>query len=139
MASRASASRLDVKELLEVLLAVRAGDFAVRLRGDLTGVPGKAADVLNQVIAMNAALAGELKRLAHAVGKQGRTRERAVLANASGAWADSVTVTSAWSPGSGVTNWVSRSSEAPTATVRPFVSPYNDVSRLSIDRCPCHV
>ena len=38
MASKAGASRLDVKELLDVLLAVRGGDFSPRLRGDLTGI-----------------------------------------------------------------------------------------------------
>src|SRR5687767_6943200 len=90
MASRASASRLDVKELLDVLLAVRAGDFTPRLRGDLTGLGGKAADVLNDVIGMNEALAAELKRLSVAVGEQGRTNERAVLAQASGCWGDCI-------------------------------------------------
>ena len=90
MASRASANRLDVKELLDVLLAVRAGDFTPRLRGDLTGLGGKAADVLNDVIGMNEALATELKRLSVAVGEQGRTSERAVMAGASGGWGECI-------------------------------------------------
>ena len=53
-------------------------------------------------------------------------------------WSDSVTVTSS-PPARGVTNWVSRSSVAATATVRPSSSPKSDVSRLSIERCPCQV
>ena len=90
MASRVSASRLDVNELLTVLLAVRNGDFTARLRADLVGRAGKAADALNDVIGLNQALAEELKRLAETVGKQGRTNERAVMAGAAGSWTECV-------------------------------------------------
>src|SRR5215207_7256753 len=90
MASRVSANRLDINELLNVLLAVRRGDFTARLRDDLVGLPGKAADALNDVIGLNQAMAEELKRLAEAVGQQGRTSERAVLAGAAGAWAECI-------------------------------------------------
>ena len=93
MASRTSASRLDVNELLNVLLAVREGDFTARLRADLVGRAGKAADALNDVIGLNQAMAEELKRMAEAVGKQGRTSERAILAGASGAWSECIDAT----------------------------------------------
>src|SRR4051794_4939340 len=75
MASRVSASRLDVNELLTVLLAVRGGDFTARLRADMAGNAGRAADALNDVIGLNQALSDELKRLSETVGKQGRTSE----------------------------------------------------------------
>ena len=35
------------RQLLNTLLAFRRGDWSARLPSDLTGVPGKIADVLN--------------------------------------------------------------------------------------------
>ena len=93
MASRGSASRLNVNDLLNVLLAVRAGDFTARLRADLSGRAGRAADAFNDVIALNQALAEELRRISEAVGKQGRTSERAVLPGAAGAWGQCIDAT----------------------------------------------
>ena len=55
MASRrsVSADRLDVKELLDVLLAVRGGDFTARMPADCVGLAGKTADALNDIIDLN--------------------------------------------------------------------------------------
>ena len=85
-----SADRLDAKELLDVLLAVKKGDFTARLPADRLGLAGKVADVLNDVIALNQTTAEELQRLATAVGKEGRTTERAAVIGASGAWAETI-------------------------------------------------
>src|SRR2546423_5765959 len=92
MASRrsASADRLDVKELLDVLLAVRSGDFTARMPADRVGLAGKAADALNDIITLNQSTAEEFKRLATAVGKEGRTAERATVSGASGAWGQTI-------------------------------------------------
>src|SRR3989442_14299261 len=81
------ADRLDVKVLLDVLLSVKKGDFTARLPADHLGLAGKAADVLNDIISLNQTTAEELKRLASAVGKEGRTTEHAAVVGSSGAGA----------------------------------------------------
>ena len=43
-------SKLDQRQLLEVLQAFERGDFSVRMRKDLTGLSGKVADTLNAII-----------------------------------------------------------------------------------------
>jgi hypothetical protein len=40
-------------ELLDVLLAVRRGDFSIRMPYDQTGIEGKICDTLNEIIEMN--------------------------------------------------------------------------------------
>ena len=44
---------LDPKELLRTLVAVKKGDFTVRMPSDQTGIAGKIADTLNDMIEMN--------------------------------------------------------------------------------------
>src|SRR5947209_7141593 len=78
---------LDPAELLRVLLAVKGGDFGVRMPPDLTGLAGKVTDTLNEVIELNESLARELARIGTVVGKEGRTSQRAALGGARGAWA----------------------------------------------------
>jgi hypothetical protein len=43
---------LDLKVLLTTLIAFRRGDFAGRMPNDWTGVHGKIADTLNDIIDM---------------------------------------------------------------------------------------
>lgn len=76
---------LDPKQLLNVLLAVRKGDFSARLPDDYTGVAGKIADALNETIETNARLMTELARTATEVGREGRTSRRAQLSGGRGA------------------------------------------------------
>src|SRR5689334_11990080 len=47
---------LDARELISVLLAVRQGDFSVRMPVDKDGLNGKICDILNEIISMNEAL-----------------------------------------------------------------------------------
>ncbi len=47
-------------ELLNALLALRDGDFSVRLPRDWTGLDGKIADTFNEIAAANAKMADEL-------------------------------------------------------------------------------
>jgi signal transduction histidine kinase/HAMP domain-containing protein len=74
---------IDVKILLSVLAQVKGGDFTARMPLEWTGVAGKAADGLNEVIIANQALAAELARVSRVVGKQGELSQRVVP----GAWA----------------------------------------------------
>jgi HAMP domain-containing protein/CheY-like chemotaxis protein len=74
--------------LLRALQAARDGDFSVRLPGDWTGLDGKIADTFNEIVASNARMAGELERVEHVVGRQGKTRQRVEFARASGAWGE---------------------------------------------------
>src|SRR5437660_404768 len=92
MATRAAAAaaELDTDALLSALAAFRAGDFSVRLPEHWTGVSGKIADSLNDVIARNQRLSHELARLRQVVGKEGRINQRISTGGADGGWAESV-------------------------------------------------
>ena len=71
-----TADRLDEAVLLSVLSDVKSGDFSVRMPLEWTGVAGKIADRLNDVIAANQTLEAELARVSRVVGKEGRLSQR---------------------------------------------------------------
>ena len=50
-------SAADLRDLLQALRAVRAGDFSVRLATDRVGFMGKIADTLNEIVAANQSMA----------------------------------------------------------------------------------
>ncbi len=81
-------SSAELSELLHVLRAVRDGDFSVRLPGDWTGLEGKIADTVNEIVASNAKMARELERVGTVVGKQGKTRQRVKFGREHGAWGE---------------------------------------------------
>ncbi len=81
---------LDAKQLLRTLTAVKKGDFSVRMPIDETGIAGKIADTLNDIIERNERMAAELERISNVVGKEGKISQRASIGNVSGAWAASV-------------------------------------------------
>src|SRR5437868_13839811 len=62
--------------LLAALLALREGDFSVRLPTDWVGLDGKIADTFNDIAASSSKIASELARVGTVVGKQGKTRQR---------------------------------------------------------------
>jgi hypothetical protein len=62
-----AADVLDPRTLLRVLTALKKGDFTVRMPEDHTGLAGKIADCLNDVIDLNERLAKELARVSIAV------------------------------------------------------------------------
>jgi HAMP domain-containing protein/signal transduction histidine kinase/DNA-binding response OmpR family regulator len=84
------ADTLDLDELLTVLTAVRRGDFSVRMRPTRTGVAGKVADTLNEIVELNQEMAREFERVGLAVGKEGRITQRAHLGGAGGSWTASI-------------------------------------------------
>src|SRR5262245_13388105 len=77
---------LDTRMLLKTLQALKKGNFSVRLPNDWTGVAGKIADTLNEVIEMNDRLATELERVSRVVGREGKIMQRAALPVADGSW-----------------------------------------------------
>jgi signal transduction histidine kinase/DNA-binding response OmpR family regulator/HAMP domain-containing protein len=89
-AEPALADVLEPEALLEVLRAVKEGNFAARLPAGWTGKAGKVADTLNEVVAMNQRLTQELARLRQVVGKEGRSTQRMSVAAVGGGWAAAV-------------------------------------------------
>src|SRR5580765_279076 len=79
---------LDKRQLLRALQHVRGGDFTVQLPGDWTGIDGEIAETFNEIIAANRKIAVELQRIGQAVGREGRTRERAKFDLPRGAWGE---------------------------------------------------
>ncbi|MDX2243695.1 MAG: HAMP domain-containing protein [Leptolyngbyaceae cyanobacterium bins.302] len=81
---------LDLQQLLRTLAEVKKGNFSVRMPNDRTGLAGKIADTLNDIIDMNEQMATELERISTVVGKEGKISERASIDNAKGAWKASI-------------------------------------------------
>jgi HAMP domain-containing protein/CheY-like chemotaxis protein/signal transduction histidine kinase len=81
-------SDLDLKQLLDVLRAMQAGDFSVRLPGSEVGVAGKICDAFNVIVAANQRIAQQLEHVGEVVGRQGKTRTRVRFGLSQGAWAD---------------------------------------------------
>jgi HAMP domain-containing protein/CheY-like chemotaxis protein/signal transduction histidine kinase len=75
-----------LRQILRCLTAVQKGNFSVRLPTDWTGLEGKVADSLNEIITANERMAKELKRVSRMVGKQGKISQRVVFSEAGGAW-----------------------------------------------------
>ncbi|HTA88330.1 MAG TPA: HAMP domain-containing protein [Polyangiaceae bacterium] len=81
-------SQDELRELLSVFQAVREGDFSVRLPGHWTGLVGKIADAVNDVVAANEKMAEQLERVGQVVGKEGKTRQRVRFPRQMGAWVE---------------------------------------------------
>ena len=88
--SRKSGDTIDAKVLLQVLAQVNAGDFSARMPLDWTGVPGKVADGLNDLIVGNQAFAAELARVSRLVGKEGELSQRVASGGSTRSWRGSV-------------------------------------------------
>ena len=70
---------VDAKQILSVLLALKKGNFTARMPIDQTGMAGKIADALNDVIDINEKLCAELAHISRVVGKEGKTTQRATI------------------------------------------------------------
>ncbi|NJO41183.1 MAG: HAMP domain-containing protein [Cyanobacteria bacterium RU_5_0] len=82
----ADTDNLDLRQLLRTLSEVKKGDFSARMPTDQTGMAGKIADTLNDIIERNEQMAAELERISTVVGKEGKINERASLGNVRGSW-----------------------------------------------------
>jgi signal transduction histidine kinase/HAMP domain-containing protein len=80
-------SRRELAQLVEVLEAVKRGDFTVRVACRKDGVLGAAGELMNDIIGQNERLSSELLRVGKKVGQEGRMTERASVGSATGAWA----------------------------------------------------
>ena len=78
---------VKAEALLSVLAQARAGDFSARMPLHWTGVAGKVADSLNEVLASNQALGAELERVSRVVGKEGRLSQRVSFHGTDQVWA----------------------------------------------------
>ncbi len=76
----------DLSVILGALQTMREGDFSVRLPGYWTGLHGKIADTFNEIVAANQQISRELTRVGQAIGKEGRTSERARFHQSRGSW-----------------------------------------------------
>lgn len=85
-ATKDNTDNLDSKQLLKTLAAVKKGNFSVRMPTDQTGIAGKIADTLNDIIELNERMAAELDRIGTVVGKEGKITQRAEFGTAGGSW-----------------------------------------------------
>src|SRR5688500_17383512 len=79
---------VELRELLQVLVAVRNGDFSVRLPAHWTCLVGKIADAVNDVASANQNMAEQLERVGQVVGNEGKTRQRLRFPVQFGAWSE---------------------------------------------------
>jgi len=80
---------IDPRVTLNVLTAVKRGDFSARMPANWTGPAARVAAALNEIIESNQRLERELHRLSKRVGKEGQMK-RAPLGDAGGAWASTL-------------------------------------------------
>src|SRR3977135_2010636 len=90
MATKVAATdSVDSRVALNVLTAVKRGDFSARMPATWTGSAGRVASALNDVIESNQRLEREIRRLSKRVGKEGQVK-RAGLGDAGGVWASTL-------------------------------------------------
>ena len=89
MATKVTSSDIDARVALNVLTAVKRGDFSARMPSNWTGNAGKVASSLNDIIESNQRLEREIRRLSKRVGKEGRVK-RTGLGDEGGVWASTL-------------------------------------------------
>jgi hypothetical protein len=82
------APALDLQHLLDVMQAVRAGDFSARLPSRDSGVGGRVAQAFNDIVAANQRMAQQLAQVGNVVGREGKTKSRVRFGLAEGSWGD---------------------------------------------------
>ena len=73
-----------LREVLEALEGLAAGDFSTQLSARRSGLAGQVARAFNTVAERNARLSKELVRVGRVVGREGRMTERVTLDGAGG-------------------------------------------------------
>src|SRR5579862_9597382 len=84
------APRTQANVLLKTLIAFKKGNFSVRMPADLTGIDGKIADTLNDILDLNERMVNEFDRISKTVGKEGKIAQRASIGSETGAWVECV-------------------------------------------------
>ncbi|WLI91786.1 response regulator [Massilia sp. R2A-15] len=77
---------LDAKLLLSTLMALKKGDFTARMPSDWTGVAGKIADTMNDIIETKEKMVKAVTEVSRVVGREGRLTQRAAVPNVAGGW-----------------------------------------------------
>ncbi|MCK9424525.1 MAG: HAMP domain-containing protein [Ignavibacteriaceae bacterium] len=90
MAKIETGAELDQKQLLEVLVAFKKGDFSARMPKNLTGIEGKIADALNDAIENNQKMAKAIEKVSKNVGRDGKISQRFGTDGWSGSWGDNI-------------------------------------------------
>jgi methyl-accepting chemotaxis protein len=80
------ADELDVKLLLATLMALKKGDFTARMPSDWTGISGKIADTLNDIIETKEKMVNAITDVSRVVGREGRLTQRASVPGVQGGW-----------------------------------------------------
>jgi HAMP domain-containing protein/signal transduction histidine kinase/CheY-like chemotaxis protein len=80
----------EMTQIYGALVALRKGDPTAKLPLQGTAGFGKVAEVFNDLVEQNVAMAEELQRLAQMVGKEGKLKRRASVQGARGFWAQKV-------------------------------------------------
>ncbi len=87
--------QLDVKILLATLMALKKGDFSARMPSDWTGMSGKIADTLNEIIETKEKMVHAVTDVSRVVGREGRLTQRAQVPNMAGGWATIISAVNA--------------------------------------------
>ena len=103
-------SGLDAGLLLTTLIAFRRGDFSTRMPYDWTGVHGKIADTLNEIIALAERTTDDYARVSQEVGKAGKVDARLLVTDLHGSWAQLV--------------------NSSNSLIENLVKPFNQVARV---------
>jgi hypothetical protein len=77
-------------QMLSVLMDYKNGRFDQRLPTTWTGVMGKMADSMNDVLALSERRAQEISRVCRVVGQEGKLRQRLSVAGITGGWSDEI-------------------------------------------------
>ena len=77
---------LDTKVLLNVLTALKKGEFSTRMPSDWTGLAGKIADTLNDIMEINHEMTSEISEVSRVVGREGRLTQRAAMPSLGSGW-----------------------------------------------------
>jgi HAMP domain-containing protein/signal transduction histidine kinase/CheY-like chemotaxis protein len=87
---RVSPEKEQLRQVLTMVKAIRAGDFSVRLSLDGETLLSDIAEALNDINELNLNLANEFVRVGRIVGKEGKMTERVNIGSVKGAWYSNV-------------------------------------------------
>ena len=116
---------LDLKLILQTLMALKKGDFSARMPSDWTGVSGKIADTLNDIIETKQKMVETVTDVSRVVGREGHLTQRADLPGVVGGWATIISSVSSREPGMEL-----------STSLRPITS--KNVSTMMPNRAAAH-
>ncbi|MBY0316910.1 MAG: HAMP domain-containing protein [Bdellovibrionales bacterium] len=85
-----TSERDQLRALLQMVKAVRQGNFDVHYSAATDGLISEVGEVLNDIVEINRNMAEEFLRVSKMVGQEGRMNERATIGIVKGAWATTV-------------------------------------------------